>query len=247
MELSRFFKENPSLALGFSGGVDSSYLFYEGVKNKAEIKAYYVKTPFQPEFELEDAKRIAKLINREITIIETNILLDPTVASNPEDRCYYCKKQIFSILTKRAIKDGCKLIIDGSNASDSWDDRPGMKAIKELSVRSPLRECGLTKADVRKLSKEAGLFTWNKPAYACLATRVPAGQEITEALLKKIEMSESILSDQGFTDFRVRVIGSTAKIQVPENQIKEIITGRGEVIKALKPYFSDVLLDLNGR
>ena len=245
--LEQFFKENQKAALGFSGGVDSSYLLYAGLHYGAEIKAYYVKTAFQPEFELDDAKKIAEKIGTEITVIEKNIFDNPQVVSNPDNRCYFCKKSIFGTLCARALSENISLIIDGTNASDDVSDRPGMKALKELSVRSPLRECGITKDEVRRLSKEAGLFTWNKPAYACLATRIPAGRAYTRELLQRVEKAENILFSFGFKDFRVRVIDETAKLQFPQEQMKNLLEKRLDVIKAIKPFFTAILLDLEGR
>jgi uncharacterized protein len=245
--LEKFFTENPSVALGFSGGADSSYLFYAGVRCGARVKAYFVKTPFQPAFELRDAYRAAEQIGAGITVIETDVLNNAQVASNPPDRCYYCKRIIFGRIRRQAASDGYTVLMDGSNASDDAGDRPGMKAIRELSVLSPLRECGITKAEVRRLSKEAGLFTWDKPAYACLATRVPAGRFITQALLQRVEGAEDALFTLGFTDFRVRVLGEAARLQFPPDQMEAALEKRGAVMEAVKPFFSAVLLDLEGR
>jgi len=250
--LEQFFRENPHTALGFSGGVDSSYLLYAGLHCGAQVKAYFVKTPFQPEFELQDAYRLAKLLAPEITVLEKNILDNETVVSNSPDRCYFCKKTIFETLQKRAFADGVPLVIDGSNASDDAASRPGMKALTELSVRSPLRECGITKDEVRRLSKEAGLFTWDKPAYACLATRIPTEQIITGELLQSVEKAENSLFSLGFRDFRVRVYGgasrgNAARIQFPAEQMSEALNKREDIIKAIKPHFQAVLLDLEGR
>ena len=247
INLERFFKENPAAALGFSGGVDSSYVLYAGLKYGARIKAYHAKTAFQPEFELRDAQRMAAHLGTEMTVLEKDILANPLVISNPADRCYHCKKDIFGELRKQALADGFSLIIDGSNASDDVDDRPGMRATSELSVRSPLRECGITKDEVRRLSKEAGLFTWDKPAYACLATRVPTGQAYSAELLQRIEKSESALFELGFSDFRVRVMGEVAKLQFPDNQMAKVISEKPEILKAIEPHFKTVLLDLEGR
>ena len=138
-------------------------------------------------------------------------------------------------------------MIDGTNASDDAADRPGMRALEELSVRSPLRECGLTKGEVRRLSKEAGLFTWDKPAYACLATRIPAGEEITREKLQKTEAAESLLFSLGFSDFRVRLLGGRAMIQLPEGQLPLLLERRGQVLDGLKGKYSAVLLDLEPR
>ena len=245
--MEQFFRENQAAALGFSGGVDSSYVLYAGLRYGAKVKAYFVKTPFQPEFELKDAYRLAEQIGAEITVLEKNILDNGQIASNPHNRCYFCKKSIFETVRTQALADGIPLLIDGTNASDDAADRPGMKALAELSVRSPLRECGITKDEVRRLSKEASLFTWDKPAYACLATRVPSGRIITKELLERVEKAEDVLFAFGFTDFRVRVTGEAAKLQIPKGQINTILDKRTKIVKAIKPYFSSVLLDLEGR
>jgi uncharacterized protein len=247
MTLEQFFKENPHVALGFSGGVDSSYLLYAAKHYGANIKAYYVKTAFQPEWELQDAYRLAQQIGIKITVIEKNILDNSQVVSNPLDRCYFCKTSIFGAICSQALADGISLVIDGTNASDGAADRPGMKALAELSVRSPLRECGITKTEVRRLSKEAGLFTWDKPAYACLATRIPSGRTITVELLQRIEKAEDVLFTLGFTDVRVRVLGEAAQLQFPQEQMINIFNKRLGIVKAIKTYFPTVLLDLECR
>lgn len=247
MTLEAFFKENPLTALGFSGGVDSSYLLYAGLKYGAKVKAYFVKTDFQPEFELLDAYRLAEQIGMEITVLEKDILSNERVASNPADRCYYCKTAIFKTILEQASADGIPLIIDGTNASDDSGDRPGMKALTELSVRSPLRECGITKDEVRRLSKEAGLFTFDKPAYACLATRIPSGRTITKDMLQRVEKAEDSLFALGFTDFRIRVMEEAAKIQIPKAQMNDVLVKRADIVKSIKPYFPTVLLDLEER
>ena len=250
--LEQFFKENPTAALGFSGGVDSSYVLYAGLRYGANIKAYYVKTAFQPEFELNDAKKLAKQVGAELTIIGKDILENPQVVSNPPERCYFCKKSLFGTLCAQALSDGISLVLDGTNASDDASDRPGMKALAELVVRSPLRECGITKDEVRRLSKEAGLFTWNKPSYACLATRIPTGRAYTKDLLQRVEKAEDILFSFGFTGFRVRVLGDAsnlvcARIQLPRKQFSSLLDKRQDAVKAMKQYFPSVLLDLEER
>ena len=245
--LEQFFKENPQVALGFSGGTDSSYLLYAGLRYGAKVKAYFIKGAFQPEFELHDAYRIAQKIGAEITVLEVDVLQNAQVVANPPDRCYFCKTAVFGIICERAKADGLPLVIDGTNASDDVADRPGMKALHELQVRSPLRECGITKDMVRRLSKKAGLFTWNKPAYACLATRIPAGQAITKELLQRIENAEAALFALKFSDFRVRVMGDAAKLQFPQDQLKKAFQQRKKIVNAIKPYFPAVLLDLEER
>ena len=247
MTLEQFFQENPRCALGFSGGVDSAYLLYAGVKARADIRPYFIKTAFQPAFELADAQKLAEGLGVEVTVLELDALADPRVAANPADRCYYCKQNLFRTLKERAIADGYPVLLDGTNASDQADDRPGMRALAELSVRSPLRECGLTKAEVRARSRAAGLFTWDKPAYACLATRVPAGEPITAELLERIEGAEDALFRLGYTDFRVRVFHGAARLQLPRGQMERAAREAEDIQAALKPYFTPILLDLEGR
>ena len=247
MTLEQFFQENPRCALGFSGGVDSAYLLYAGVKAGADIRPYFIKTAFQPAFELADAKKLAAGLGAEVTVLELDALADPQVAANPADRCYFCKQNLFRTLKERAIADGYPVLLDGTNASDEAGDRPGMRALAELSVRSPLRECGLTKAEIRARSREAGLFTWDKPAYACLATRVPAGEAITADLLARVEGAEDALFRLGYTDFRVRVFHSAARLQLPRGQMERAVREAETIQAALKPYFTPILLDLEGR
>ena len=247
MTLKQFFQENPRCALGFSGGVDSAYLLYAGVKAGADIRPYFIKTAFQPAFELADARKLAEGLGAEVTVLELDALADPRVAANPADRCYYCKQNLFRTLKDRAIADGYPVLLDGTNASDEAGDRPGMRALAELSVRSPLRECGLTKAEIRARSREAGLFTWDKPAYACLATRVPAGEAITADLLARVEGAEDALFRLGYTDFRVRVFHGAARLQLPRGQMERAVREAEELRQALKPYFTPILLDLEGR
>ncbi len=243
MTLQEFFKENPKAALGFSGGVDSSYLLWAGLKYGMEVRPYYVKTQFQPEFEYKDAMALAGSLGVRVTVLELDVLQNRAVAENPENRCYFCKSAIFGAIAERAAADGFGLVIDGTNASDDAGDRPGMKALGELSVRSPLRECGLTKERIRALSREAGLFTWNKPAYACLATRIPAGTEISPELLKNTEKAEAFLFSLGFSDFRIRYFNGAARLQLPESQLSKALELRQVIEEELCRYYSGVLLD----
>lgn len=247
MELSEFFAANRRAALGFSGGVDSAYLLYAGLACGAEVRPYFVRTAFQPQFELEDARRLTAQLGCGLTVIGLDVLAVPHVAENPADRCYHCKRAIFGALRARAAQDGFPLLLDGTNASDDAGDRPGMRALRELEVRSPLRECGLTKARIRALSREAGLFTWDKPAYACLATRVPAGDPITEELLARVEGAENALFACGYADFRVRVFHGAARLQFPRAQLARVFAEYADVRAAVRPFFETVLLDLDER
>lgn len=247
MTLQEFFTEHPKAALGFSGGVDSSYLLWAAVNAGADIAPYYIQTAFQPAFELEDAKRLCEQIGVKLNVIRLDALADPRVAANPANRCYYCKVGLFGTLRARAKADGYDLLLDGTNASDDAGDRPGMKALREMEVRSPLRECGLTKAMIRQESRKAGLFTWDKPAYACLATRVPTGRTITPELLRRVEGAETALFALGFTDFRVRLYDDAARLQLPEGQLAKAVEQRQTIRQALAPWFDIVLLDTQTR
>ena len=247
MKLKQFFESCPEVAIAFSGGVDSAYLLYAAKRYGRRVKAYYVKTAFQPGFELEDAYRLATELNVDMEVLDVDILCHPDITANPTDRCYHCKKEVFSHILRAAKEDGFPVLLDGTNASDEVSDRPGMRAITELAVRSPLRECGLTKAEIRRLSKEAGLFTHDKPAYACLATRIPTGETITKEKLLRTEKAEGYLSDMGFRDFRVRSQGDTAKVQVTEKDLPLLMGHREAVLRELKKHYTSIVLDLEVR
>lgn len=257
--LRKFFAEHSTIALAFSGGTDSSYLLYAAKACGANVHAYYVSTPFQPQFELDDAKLLAESLRADMTVLPFDVLTDKVVKSNPKDRCYYCKNQVFGGILKAAKEDGFTEIMDGTNASDDAGDRPGMRALKEMKVLSPLRLSGITKTALREYSRNAGLFTWNKPAYACLATRVPSGISIEASVLKDVEWAEKSLSDLGFRDFRVRVYPDPAaadpkadapwcaKLQLTEDMIPKLMEQRKEICALLKQRFTDVTLDLVAR
>lgn len=247
MTLEQFFKEVPKAAVAFSGGTDSAFLLWAAGKYGCEVRAYYVNTIFQPAFELEDAVRITEELHIPMTVVKTDILAVPEVEENGPGRCYYCKRALFTALWKKAREDGYQILLDGTNATDDADDRPGMRALRELEVRSPLRECGITKAQVRSMSREAGLFTWEKPAYACLATRVPEGTKIEGKALRKVECAEKSLAGLGFTDFRVRLLEGSARIQVTESQMPLVMEKKDEILSLLKPLFPAIMLDLNAR
>ena len=143
MNLEAFFREHPKAALAFSGGVDSAYLLYAAKKYGAQVRAYYVRTDFQPQFEYDDALRLVRELGAEMVTLPLDVLEEPAIAENPSNRCYYCKRKLFSAIQEAARADGFHLLLDGTNASDQVSDRPGMKALEELSVLSPLRLCGL--------------------------------------------------------------------------------------------------------
>ena len=243
MDLRQFFQEHPKAALAFSGGADSAYLLWAARREGADAVPYFVSTPFQPAFELADARRLAEELGVSLRVVEVDVLTAPQVADNPANRCYYCKKALFTALKCQAAADGCDTIIDGTNASDDAGDRPGMAALRELEVLSPLRLCGLTKKDVRRLSRKAGLFTWDKPSYACLATRFPAGRPITAEDLQRVEAGEAALMARGYRDLRLRLRGEGALLQLPEVQMERARGEWKELEHLLAPWFDRVGLD----
>ena len=249
MTLQEFFAAHPRAAVAFSGGTDSALLLWAGRTWGREVHAYYVKTCFQPQFELDDARRLAGELDVPLTVLEADVLAVPQAAANGPERCYFCKRALFAKILERARADGCPLLLDGTNASDDAGDRPGMRALAELSVRSPLRECGLTKAQVRALSRQAGLFTWDKPAYACLATRIPAGVPITAEALGRVERGEAALARLGFSDFRLRLdrAGKAALLQATAAQLPLALARREAIVSALEGDFDSVALDLKPR
>lgn len=244
--LRAFFAEHPRLALAFSGGCDSAYLLYAATACGADVRAYYVHSAFQPAFELRDARRLAEELGQKLVVLELDVLSDARVRDNPPNRCYFCKQRIFGAIFSAARADGCDCVADGTNASDDAGDRPGMRALREMQVLSPLRICGVTKAQVRALSREAGLFTWNKPAYACLATRIPAGMAIEAEALQRVERAEAALAALGFSDFRVRVTARGCRLEVAEAQFPLAMARRAEVLRALEG-FDEVTLNLRPR
>lgn len=247
MDLTRFFHDHPKAAIALSGGVDSVYLLWAALQHGAQMCAYYVKSNFQPQFELEDARRLSAQLNAPLRILTADILSYDAIAANPPDRCYHCKRVLFQTISQAAQADGFSLLLDGTNASDQEENRPGMRALRELAIRSPLRECGLTKEEIRMRAREAGLFVWDKPAYACLATRIPTGEAITAEKLIATEAAEDYLFSLGFSDFRVRRVDGGAKLQVPENQLPKVLEHRAEILARLKQYYPTVTLDLEVR
>jgi uncharacterized protein len=208
-------------AVAFSGGVDSSFLCYaahEALGDRAI--AITVSSPMFAASEMEDANRVAKQVGiRHLIVREEEI--DPEVASNPKNRCYFCKKIEFGTMLKAALKEGIHVVLDGTNMDDEGDYRPGLKALAELHIKSPMREAGLSKQDIRDLSRRFNIPTWDKPAFACLASRIPYGTRISNEKLHQIEESEDVLRTLGFKQFRVRHYGEIARIEVaPEERRK---------------------------
>lgn len=246
--LDDFFIQNRKVAVAYSGGVDSSYLLFAAKAAGCDVHAYYMKSRFQPDFEYRDALRLAESINVPVTVDRPDVLSEKLITENTADRCYYCKHFMLDRIRELAQADGYSTLCDGTNADDDAADRPGMRALREQGVVSPLRDCGLSKAEIRSLSEKAGLFTHCKPAYSCLATRIPAGETITERYLEAIGSAENSLFGMGFSDFRVRLIPPDgAKLQFPAGQWEAAAARRSEILAALRPCFTDVMLDLAQR
>jgi len=239
-----------SVLVAFSGGVDSTFLAkvaQEELGDKAV--AVTARSETYPEHEFRDAVELAGQIGIRHALIETEELDLPAFRSNPPDRCYHCKRELFGRLGNMAEEFGCRFVLDGSNADDTADFRPGMRATRELGVRSPLREAGLTKEDIRAASREMGLPTWDKPSYACLSSRFPYGEPITPEGVAQVGKAEAFLRDIGLRQLRVRHHGDTARIEVPPDDVATLAEPamRERIVRRLKELgFAYVTLDLEG-
>lgn len=182
--LDAFFARVPRFAVAFSGGCDSSYLLAATLHAGCQVKAYGVRTAFQPAFEIDDARRLAAELEADFELIDADVLARDEVCENGPDRCYRCKTFIFSTIRARMATDGFEVLVDGTNTTDDPANRPGFRALAELEVVSPLRRAGMSKDDVRAASRELGLFTADKPSFSCLAVHVPKGERITQAALE---------------------------------------------------------------
>lgn len=244
MELSQFFLEHKDVAVAFSGGVDSAFLLYMAKKYARTVQPYFAVTAFVPNFEVEDARKIATYFDTQLQEVPVDLLSCPSVACNDEARCYHCKVAILGALVKMAKSDGFTTLIEGTNASDDIATRPGFVAVKEAGVLSPLRICGITKKTVRAGLHEAGLWCYDKPSYSCLATRIATGEPLTIDALKKTEHAEAFLSTFGLKDYRVRCRGHNAVLEIRE-QDKTILFQNWDTIKTtlLKSYDTVKLSD----
>ena len=247
MDLRDFFSVHPRPAVAFSGGADSAFLLWSAVRWGAQPTAYYVKTPFQTDAEDADAQRLAESLSVPLRVIRLDVLAQDDVTANGPRRCYFCKKAIFTAITAQAAANGCGVVLEGTNASDDVEDRPGWQALQELGVLSPLRLCGLTKEAIRKLSREAGLPTWDKPAAACLATRIPAHTPITAQALDRVARAEAAVAALGFSDFRVRLTAEGCRLELTEPQLFRALSLRETLVETLSPLVGTVTLDLTPR
>ena len=243
-QIKDFFQKHSEVAVAFSGGVDSAVLLLLAVRYARRVKAYYVQSQFQPQFEREDAARTAALLQAEIEIIPVDILSFDSVVANPDNRCYYCKKAIFDSITAHAARDGFSVVLDGTNASDDLGDRPGYRALQELAVLSPLKLCGYTKAQIRRLAAQHRLPVADKPSYACLATRIPTGTAIRAEILQTTEAAENALRAMGFRNFRVRYCDGDAKLELCASDFARLPSMREQICAALKNDYRHIYLDL---
>lgn len=238
-----------SVCIGYSGGVDSVYLAHAAVEALGRERALAVtgRSAAYPEVQRAVALDCARRIGIPHLEIETDELADPNYVANGEDRCYHCKTELWTQLRALADRLGYAVVADGSNADDAHDYRPGMRAARELGVRSPLLEAGLTKSEIRALSRAADLPTWDQPASPCLSSRLPYGITVTPGRLRQIELAERVLRDHGFHEFRVRHHGDVARIETSPVERARAIALAAELNDAVRALgFAAVVLDVEG-
>jgi uncharacterized protein len=248
LRLKEIISDCGGAVIGYSGGVDSTFLAFvanEVLQDKA--LAVTACSATYPDHEIKAAQDLAQSLNLRHLTIWTDELINDLFAANPPDRCYHCKTELFSKLTEIAQENGLATVFDGANLDDLNDFRPGAKAGKEFGVRSPLKEAGLTKEDIRTLSQEHGLPTWNKPSFACLSSRFPYGERITEDKLLMVGKAEDYLRSLGFGQLRVRLHGSIARIEVEPNELSNVVSSADRIIAKMKQLgYSYITLDLQG-
>jgi uncharacterized protein len=238
------------VAIAFSGGVDSTLLLEAAYRNKnPEILAVIVKSQLNPQSETDAAVEFLSLRNISYILIETDILAQKKISSNPHDRCYHCKKYIFTLIRKAAEEKGFTLILDGTHSEDLDDYRPGLKALAELKILSPLKEAGFKKANIRELARYYDLKNWSLDASPCLATRIPFGTAIKKEDLIKIEKGESFIRENGFPVVRLRIHCNVARIEIPADKFNMLTDAalRRQITDYIKSLgFDFAAIDLEG-
>ena len=236
------------LAVAFSGGVDSAFLLAAAQEVfGSDLLAIRAEAPLFPETERTGAAAFCQSAGIRQVVFSYPALQSEDFCQNPPDRCYICKRALFSQMLTVAAEYGFPLLADGTNADDTNDYRPGMRALPELGIVSPLLEAGLTKAEIRQLSRSMGLPTWNHPSAACLASRIPYGERITAEKLRMIELAERHLTAAGFGQVRVRLHGTLARIEVSQDQFQRLLANRKQISNELKSYgFTYITLDMDG-
>jgi len=237
--------------VAFSGGVDSTLLLKvaQDALGNENVLAVTALSPLYPERELAGVKKLIQALGVRHLLIESNELEIAGFAKNPPNRCYYCKEKLFEELLSLGKEEGISFIVEGSTLDDDKDHRPGRMAVQELGIRSPLREAGFTKTEVRELSRALGLSTWDKPSFACLASRFPYGEEITPAGLRMVDEAEDFLFGLGFKQVRVRHYRNLARIEILQDEMGRLMEGalREKVVSRLKGIgYKYVTLDLQG-
>jgi TIGR00268 family protein len=245
----RDLKAKGPMLVACSGGVDSSLLAALAVRalGRERVRCVLLDSPLLPRREVREAEETAARLDLPLKVVPFPILEDKAFRANRPDRCYTCKKASSRLLKELARRERIGTVADGTNVSDFGTYRPGLAASDEEGVCHPLAEAGATKADIRRIARECGLAFWNKPSAACLATRIPYGDEVTEEVLGRIEAAEGALHDRGFFQVRVRVHGDVARIEVPPEELERLFARRDEVAAALRRIgFTYVALDLAG-